>query len=581
MAYIASHNIISSLGFTTEENIKAFYKNVSGIQMTNNPELTPEEVFVSLVNKEEIRSRFSKLANSDQYTDYEKLLILSVDDALSKTGIQADSTDTLFILSTTKGNIDLLSKTKKNHFETNRVQLWKSSEVITEFFKHPNKPITISNACISGTLAIIVAKRLLDAGIYKHAIVTGADILPEFTLSGFAAFKAVSEGPCRPFDKDRTGMTPGEGAGTIILSSDENYSLEKNIHISGGASGNDANHISGPSRTGKELAQTIQNSISEAGLTAEEIDHISAHGTATPYNDEMEAKALTIAGLDKVPVNSMKSYLGHTFGAAGIIETIIAARSIEDSVLFKSLAYEHQGTENALNIIQENRQAAINNVLKTASGFGGCNASLIISSSANIQKENEGKEYSITKKVIIENSSIKIDDTVFMKSDETDFPKFMKSAYIELGIKYPKFYKMDNLCKLAFIASEALLKGEKLNEKYVPEEIALVFSNGSSSLDTDAEYQATIDERDNYFPSPAVFVYTLANIMLGEISIRNTCKGENAVFISEEYDKDFISDYVGLLYNTGNTKACITGRVEFAWPESTYYAELYLTEIKE
>ena len=113
---------------------------------------------------------------------------------------------------------------------------------------------------------------------------------------------------------------------------------------------------------------------------------------------------------------------------------------------------------------------------------------------------------------------------------------FLKQLYQHLQLDYPKFYKMDNLCQLAFIASDLLLKDNKATERYRPEEISIVISNSSASLEIDTEHQGTISDKDNYFPSPAVFVYTLPNILIGEIAIRNLIKGENTFFIFDKFD---------------------------------------------
>ncbi|MCF6185545.1 MAG: beta-ACP synthase, partial [Bacteroidales bacterium] len=319
MVYISSHNIISSLGFTSEENLNKIRKGKSGIQLSENKDLSLEKVYVSLISDNEIKNKFAEISIKNDYTKYEKRLIVSISDALKYSKSDINSDETVFIFSTTKGNINLLEKENIGKFDINRLKLWKSSEITADFFGKKNNVLTVSNACISGSLAVIIAQRLIKAGKYKNAVVAGADILSEFTLSGFQAFKAVSETPCKPFDKNRTGMTPGEGAASIILTSDKSKSGKSEIIISGGASSNDANHISGPSRTGEELAFAIKSALSESNLSAEEIEFISGHGTATPYNDETESKALTLAGLQTVPLSGTKGYTGHTFGATGTL----------------------------------------------------------------------------------------------------------------------------------------------------------------------------------------------------------------------------------------------------------------------
>jgi 3-oxoacyl-[acyl-carrier-protein] synthase-1 len=241
--------------------------------------------------------------------------------------------------------------------------------------------MVVSNACISGVLAIITAQRLIQSGQYENVIVSGGDLVSEFTLSGFNSFKALSDEPCKPYDAARKGITLGEGCGTLLLTSDENLldKSNKKISVAGGSVSNDANHISGPSRTGEELALAITNAIKEAQCESA-IDFISAHGTATAFNDEMESKAFSVAGLKDVPLNSMKGFLGHTLGAAGVIETVITLETMKRNILLPSLGFENSGVSEPLNIITQTENRVVDTSLKTASGFGGCNAAVIFKS---------------------------------------------------------------------------------------------------------------------------------------------------------------------------------------------------------
>jgi 3-oxoacyl-[acyl-carrier-protein] synthase I len=174
-------------------------------------------------------------------------------------------------------------------------------------------------------------------------------------------------------------LSLGEGCGTVILTADPQKAGEgKPVVYLGGATSNDANHISGPSRDGEGLYLAISAAMKEAEVTPGDLDFISAHGTATPYNDEMESLALSWAGLEQIPVNSFKGYIGHTLGAAGIIETILSIYSIRNNVLFKSIGYQNNGVSRPLNVIKGNLLQPVNKVLKTASGFGGCNGAIVI-----------------------------------------------------------------------------------------------------------------------------------------------------------------------------------------------------------
>jgi 3-oxoacyl-(acyl-carrier-protein) synthase len=591
MTFLESHNIISSLGFTSRENFERIKSGKTGIRQSGS-ELSPEASAVSLVDTEKLESCFAEISDEpENYTRYEKLLICSISNALKNSRIDIQAPDTLLIISTTKGNVNLREKQYAGQYNSERLQLWKSTGLVADYFKHRGKKLTVSNACISGSLAMIIAQRLIDAGKYKQAVVAGADILSEFTLSGFQAFKAVSPEACKPFDQDRQGMTPGEGAAALVLTSDSEIITDEKIQLSGGASSNDANHISGPSRTGNELAETVNRAIHEAGIHSDEIDYISAHGTATPFNDEMEAKALNTAGLSHVPLNSFKGNIGHTFGASGIAESILAAESLKQNELLPSFGFENKGTTKEANIIRKAQKVMLKQALKTASGFGGSNAALILTKNPKEKSKPNDKQFLISQSVIIDNFQISLingkheafdflENKPKDKDVELGFKQFSKSLYKELNCKYPKFYKMDKLCKLAFLGSELLLKNADLSS-YQPEDIAIVLSNGSSSSETDSEYQKTINDRDNYFPSPKIFVYTLANIMAGEIAIRNGFKGENAVFIEEKFNKEFLFDYCKLLFDNNKAKAVIAGRINYDSVKSERYVELYLAEIKE
>lgn len=369
--FVISENIITSLGFDTEENVNNIKNYKTGICKLEKSEFWTEPFFVSLINTERLNQEFAKISDGKEYTRFEKLCILSASKALKNTSIDVKSKETIFIISTTKGNIDLLKNSQD--FEEDRVYIDKAASFISSFFNNPNTPIVVSNACISGVLAINTAKRLISAGLYKNAVVVGGDIITEFVVSGFQSFKSLSFGPCKPFDASRDGLSMGEGASTIILSSE----TKSKIRVLEGASANDANHISGPSKTGEGLYIAIKKSLKNSKVDATEIDYISAHGTATPYNDEMEAIAIGRAGLLDSFVNSYKGYFGHTLGAAGLAESVLAIYSLKNNFLFASLGFENKGVSEDLKVIEKHNEVKLNKILKIASGFGGCNASII------------------------------------------------------------------------------------------------------------------------------------------------------------------------------------------------------------
>jgi 3-oxoacyl-[acyl-carrier-protein] synthase-1 len=373
--FIASDNIITSLGFTTIENARNMLAGNTGIRLTEDKHIAPTPFYASLIDSEQLHSEFSLIDDPDLFSRFEQMSVCSIKDAISGTEIDCADPGILFILSTTKGNIDLLENENKDRYGQERIYLWSAARLVQRIFNFRNEPVVISNACISGVQAIITGAHLIRAGLYDTVIINGTDIVSEFVLSGFNSFKSLSTGPCRPFDKTRDGLSLGEGSGTLILTSKPSLSKSKEkILVGEGFTANDANHISGPSRTGEGLFLAINRLLKR---TPAEIDFISAHGTATLYNDDMEAIAITRAGLQSVPVNSFKGYWGHTLGAAGIIESVMSVYSLRNNVLINTLGYHEMGLTNPLAIIDKVTKKEITNCLKIASGFGGCNAAIL------------------------------------------------------------------------------------------------------------------------------------------------------------------------------------------------------------
>lgn len=369
--YVVADNITSPLGSTTSDNFEQLKQGVSGIAEHSRPDMSALPFYAALFGKDEYRSK-------DKHTRFEQLLIASVGEALATLNVDVTSPDTVLIISTTKGNISLLEDAGGiTPGLEKRLSLQNSAKLVAAYFEFINTPVVVSHACISGLVAMITGTRLLQGSKYKTAVVVGADVISKFILSGFQSFQAISNQPCKPFDASRDGINLGEGAATVVLSTDDKY--KGCVAIAGGAITNDANHISGPSRTGQELCYAINAALRVAGLLPTAIDLISAHGTATLYNDEMEAKAVTLAGLQQVPLNGLKGYYGHTLGASGLIESIISMQSMREGIIIPTKGFSKLAEHTAINVCRESQQANISHTLKIASGFGGCNAAVILS----------------------------------------------------------------------------------------------------------------------------------------------------------------------------------------------------------
>jgi 3-oxoacyl-[acyl-carrier-protein] synthase-1 len=368
--YITETNCITPIGFDVTSNIQNIAEGVSGIQLHQNSTLMNLPFYASIIKDEELDLAFAKVSLSENYTRLEKMMILALGPIVKKTNLVLNE-KTGFILSTTKGNITTL---EKNSVTIEHAFLDQLAKKIADFFEFKTEPIVVSNACVSGILAISLAKRLIQSEMYDDVFVVAGDEVSKFVLSGFNSFQAMSDLPCKPYSKNRTGVSLGEAAAAVLVSSNKENAK---IKVIGDGSINDANHISGPSRTGEGLFRSIESALAEAKIQSNQIDYISAHGTATPFNDEMEAIALNRLGLENVAVNSLKGFYGHTLGASGLLETVIGIQSVQDDKLFASLGFDEIGVSQSINIIEKNKYKRINYFLKTASGFGGCNTAVL------------------------------------------------------------------------------------------------------------------------------------------------------------------------------------------------------------
>lgn len=366
-AYIQESNIISPLGFTTDENFEAVRAGKSGVQRRKLNGIV-DEVFVSSINEDQTEALFVRLGLTSGSSRIEKLAIAALFPLIRDRKALENS---LLIVSTTKGNVKALAEN-----DTKASDIPTLAKNIANYFGFQKEPLIISNACVSGLMALSIAKRYLQLGLFEEVYIVAFDEVSTFVQSGFNSFQAVSSEACRPYDKDRSGVSLGEAAVACHVSTERQT---ESVRIAGDANINDANHISGPSRTGEGLFLSIQKALDEAQLRAENIDYIVGHGTATIYNDEMEAIAFNRADLSTVPLASYKGNYGHTLGASGLLECVLLVECMRRNLLLPSKGFQVLGTSEPIEVLTVERKCDIRVALKTASGFGGTNTAIILS----------------------------------------------------------------------------------------------------------------------------------------------------------------------------------------------------------
>lgn len=608
MAYIIADNIISPLGETSEDNYLSVKSGRSGIRAYEPGTCNiPEGFYASLLFEDfetlalksaqkAIGNAQKDIANEQKAIGNGQKNIANEQKNIGNAQLELKGKRTAFILSSTKGNIE------------ENISLADSAQRIASQLGIDTKPIVVCNACISGLSALILGNRLIDSGLYDAAIVCGCDTPRQFILSGFQSLKALSPEPCRPFDMERMGLNLGEAAATLILS--KNPLQGNSWRMGDGFIRNDAFHISTPSKTADglylSLQRTLESYTKEVSSACEQIDmkahlaFINAHGTATLFNDQMESVAIGRAGLSDLPANAYKSFWGHTMGAAGILETIISMKAIDDDTILGTRGFSELGVSGKMNICAENRPTDKKGFIKMLSGFGGCNATIWATKCpereniALSQIEQQNREFTTTHTIRITPEEVILDQRKIWerkeelgKQEGLEHHSLLTSLYKQMIGDYPKFYKMDGLSRLGFVASEILLNAEKgeTEEERKEEEIknleerAIIFFNHSSSIASDRNYKESIKDKDNYFPSPSIFVYTLPNIVTGEIAIRNHFQGETSFFILPDKDEKMMEEILQASCRDAQSKSFLTGWIDYE-DERHFEADLKIKKMR-
>lgn len=532
--------IVSPLGMGTRVNYEAVKTGQTRLRRYEGLWGLPEPFVASLLDDNLLATACrAEDIDLNVYTRFERLAILAAARALQHTGIRPESREVLFILASTKGNVGLLDGRQEPFEPSGHLLLTEAARQVAGWFRNPNEPLVVCNACISGMDAQLEAIRALESGRYRQAVVIGVDVLSPFIVSGFQSLKALSAEPCRPFDEDRTGLNLGEAAACVVYGLlDEK--AEATFHgwsVVDAAVRNDAYHVSSPSKTAEGACRALRSVLAEKDLSG--LAFVNVHGTATLFNDEMEAVALDRMGLSDLPANGLKGYFGHTLGAAGVLETLISMEALDDGIVLATRGFEYPGVSRRINISAEHRPVAGSAFLKLMAGFGGCNAALLFCKGGTIPTAYSSRPWEavserVSHTVHLTECEAVVDGRFLpVEGQGQALLKFLYQTYVD---DYPKFYKMDPLCKLGFLASELLLQAEEKEgqPRFIPcEDRAVVMVGRSASICADRAYQQTIQSADDFYPSPSAFIYTLPNIVTGEIAMRNHYHGETTCLLQE------------------------------------------------
>ncbi len=560
---------------STEQNYLAVKAGQSALRRYEQHWGLPDAFTASLFTDEQ-----NAAIHLDGFTRFEALVMRCVQPLLAAADIDVTSDRVVFILATTKANIEQLQRGDEPAAD---IVPGEAAQKIARALGFTTMPIVVCNACISGVAAIVLAQQLLEAGTYDTAVVCGADVQDKFTVSGFQSLKAVAEDACRPFDIERLGLNLGEGAAAMVLQREGVATgKEASCCIEAGAVRNDAFHLSSPSKTGEGARLALQ--AIHATELASELAFINAHGTATMFNDQMESIAIERAGLQGVPVNALKGTFGHTMGAAGILETVISIAALRDHTILGSRGFEELGVSGHIRLSNRHETTDKRRFVKMISGFGGGNAAICVSLPEAVPTTPSAISHqpsAINHHIKVTEGGICLDgQTLPLQSRGREL---LVEAYKAFIGDYPKFYKMDGLSRLGFVAAELLLqaeRGERLTG--TPEtrnDRAIILFNNTSSIVADRHYWATVSDLEASFPSPAHFVYTLPNIVAGELAIRHQYRGETSFYILPQRDEALMAQVVNASMTDGSASSALTGWIDYPCDEH-FEAEFIITNYK-
>ena len=569
MLKVVSTNIVSPLGMSSQENWHAVMQGRSALRRLENYKGIPLPFVASVFTPEQVED----LA-IEGFTRFESLAIRSVTEALTHTDLDVHGERTIFILSTTKADVEELGFAAERDGDYHRPAL--SAQRIAEHVGIGGGAIVCCNACISGVSAQILADRLISAGHYDNAVVCGADLVSSFTASGFLSFKSLSNEACRPFDADRQGLNLGEAAATIVFTRADSL-REGDWLLEHGEMDNDAFHLSTPAPSG-EGARKVLEAVMK-GRDASELAFVSAHGTATMFNDQMESVAIEKAGLSAVPLTALKGWFGHTLGASGVLEVILGMMAVSESVVLPLRGFREIGVSGKVNLSSELRATDKNTFLKMISGFGGCNAAALyrrvregmeretapeLKEAANLMGEAVPSLKELHRVHILPDGVTLDGRPLPIQSQGTGLLSEIYRKYVG---DYPKYHKMDALSRLAFLATELLLsRGD------VPQDSgrATILFNRTSSVVADRCHLGSIAKSGEFYPSPSVFLGTLPNIATGEIAIRHGYTGETSLYITDFRDEALMKKVVGSSFSQGGFRSLICGFVDCEFVNSDF-----------
>ncbi|TSJ46462.1 beta-ketoacyl-[acyl-carrier-protein] synthase family protein [Fluviicola chungangensis] len=386
--YVTGYGVISSVGENSEENLLALRSEKTGIKQGKKTYTERFKVGEIHWSNDELVQRF----NLTQHASRTAILGMIAAKEAFNGHLLDPEIKTGLISGTSVGGMDVSEIAYKDFLsgESDDLNVYKNhpsgttSEQIAKELGIDGYVNTISTACSSAANSIMLGARMLLSGQLDRAVVGGTDGLSQFTIAGFRSLMIFDEEWCRPFDETRKGINLGEGAGFLVLETEETIKKtgKKPLAIlAGWGNASDAYHQTASSPEGYGATLAMKSALSVAGLKPDDIDYINAHGTATPNNDLSESHGIkTVFGSSIPPFSSTKSYTGHTLAASGGIEAVFAILALNKGLLLPNLNFKQAIEETGLVPVKSYSEGNdIKHILSNSFGFGGNNSTIILS----------------------------------------------------------------------------------------------------------------------------------------------------------------------------------------------------------
>ncbi|MGI6222408.1 MAG: beta-ketoacyl synthase N-terminal-like domain-containing protein [Prevotella sp.] len=548
---ITGEGIVCAMGCNREEVTESLRHQRSGVGTMRFLQSAHQELPVGEVpmSNDEMKRRLH-IAPKQTVSRTALMAMMAVEEALNDAGLhQADGLRVLLVSGTTVAGMDIT----ENHYNDLasggdascllQHDCGASSQLVKQHFDLFSDVTTISTACSSAANAILFGSLLLRFGKADVIVAGGSEALSRFHLNGFNSLLILDHNRCRPFDESRAGLNLGEGAAYVVMMREDTAArLQKPIHayLTGWGNACDAFHQTATSPEGEGPYLAMTEALTQAGLSARDIDYVHAHGTGTPNNDATESRALQrVFGSELPPVSSTKALTGHATSAIGGIEAVICliAMHEDEGLIPGNLGFTHP-FEGGIQPVAVNRPANLRHVMMNSFGFGGNDTTLIFSKEATAPEFSENSKL-IPKAVLSQQSEL---------SDESELSELKE------WMKPMTTRRMSRVMKAALLTSIRTLKAAGIT---TPD--AIITATTYGCIDHSLQLLKSMAEQGEDAVSPTLFMQSTHNTISSAVAIQTHCQGFNLTFSQGAESKDWALLAARMLIASGRCRNVLVG----------------------